>query len=50
MDVIKVAAPLIIYFVLMFFVSFFINKSLNISYDKMPQSHLRLLATTLNWR
>ncbi len=28
MDVIKVAIPLIIYFVLMFFVSFFINKSL----------------------
>ncbi|MGI9652103.1 ACR3 family arsenite efflux transporter [Chryseobacterium sp. RLHN22] len=34
MDVIKVAVPLIIYFVLMFFVSFFINKSLNIPYDK----------------
>lgn len=34
MDVIKVAIPLVIYFVLMFFVSFFINKSLNIPYDK----------------
>lgn len=34
MDVIKVAIPLIIYFVLMFFVSFFINKSLQIPYDK----------------
>ena len=34
MDVIKVAIPLIIYFVMMFFVSFFINKSLNIPYDK----------------
>lgn len=34
LDVLKVAVPLIIYFVLMFFVSFFINKSLNISYDK----------------
>jgi len=34
MDVIKVAVPLVIYFVLMFFVSFFINKSLNIPYDK----------------
>ena len=33
-DVIKVAVPLVIYFVLMFFVSFFINKSLNIPYDK----------------
>ncbi len=34
MDVIKVAIPLIVYFVLMFFVSFFINKSLNVPYDK----------------
>ena len=34
MDVVKVAVPLIIYFVLMFFVSFFINKSLNVPYDK----------------
>ncbi|MCJ8154145.1 ACR3 family arsenite efflux transporter [Chryseobacterium sp. SSA4.19] len=34
MDVIKVAVPLVIYFVMMFFVSFFINKSLNIPYDK----------------
>ncbi|MGJ1196272.1 ACR3 family arsenite efflux transporter [Sphingobacterium spiritivorum] len=34
MDVIKVAIPLVAYFVLMFFVSFFINKSLNVSYDK----------------
>lgn len=34
MDVIKVAIPLVIYFVLMFFVSFFINKSLNVPYDK----------------
>lgn len=34
LDVVKVAIPLIIYFVLMFFVSFFINKSLNIPYDK----------------
>ncbi|UQB69371.1 ACR3 family arsenite efflux transporter [Epilithonimonas zeae] len=34
MDVIKVAVPLVIYFLMMFFVSFFINKSLNIPYDK----------------
>jgi len=34
MDVVKIAIPLIIYFVLMFFVSFFINKSLNVPYDK----------------
>lgn len=33
-DVIKVAIPLIIYFVLMFLMSFFINKLLNIPYDK----------------
>lgn len=34
MDVVKVAIPLIIYFILMFFVSFFINKALKIPYDK----------------
>ncbi|MGO1868997.1 MAG: ACR3 family arsenite efflux transporter [Sphingobacterium sp.] len=34
MDVVKVAIPMITYFVLMFFVSFFINKSLNVPYDK----------------
>lgn len=34
LDVFKIAIPLVIYFVLMFFVSFFINKSLKIPYDK----------------
>lgn len=34
LDVLKVAVPLIVYFVLMFFVSFFINKSFGIPYDK----------------
>lgn len=34
LDVAKVAIPLIIYFVLMFFVSFLINRSLHIPYDK----------------
>jgi len=34
MDVVKVAIPLIIYFILMFFVSFFINKSFRVPYDK----------------
>src|SRR5690606_8483702 len=34
MDVIKIAIPLVIYFVLMFFVSFFISKSLHVPYDK----------------
>lgn len=33
-DVIKIAIPLIIYFVTMFFISFFLNKSFNIDYDK----------------
>jgi len=33
-DVLKVAIPLIIYFVLMFFVSFFINKWFEVPYDK----------------
>jgi len=34
MDVVKVAIPMIIYFIFMFFISFFINKSLKIPYDK----------------
>lgn len=34
MDVLKVAVPLVIYFVLMFFTSFFISKSMKIPYDK----------------
>jgi ACR3 family arsenite transporter len=34
LDVVKVAVPLIVYFLLMFFISFLINKSLNIPYDK----------------
>lgn len=34
LDVIKVAIPLVIYFVLMFFISFFINKAMKVPYDK----------------
>lgn len=34
MDVVKVDIPLVIYFELMFFVSFFNNKSLKVPYDK----------------
>jgi ACR3 family arsenite transporter len=34
MDVLTVAIPLIIYFILMFLVSFFINKSMDVPYDK----------------
>lgn len=34
LDVVKIAIPLVIYFLMMFFISFFINKSLKISYDK----------------
>lgn len=34
LDVLKVAVPLVIYFILMFFVSFFVNKSMNVAYDK----------------
>ncbi|WP_027384365.1 ACR3 family arsenite efflux transporter [Epilithonimonas caeni] len=33
-DVLKVAVPLVIYFVLMFFMSFFINKTMKVPYDK----------------
>jgi len=34
LDVLKIAVPLVIYFVLMFFISFFIGKAMKISYDK----------------
>lgn len=34
MQVVKVAIPLIIYFIFMFFISFFMNKSMNVPYDK----------------
>lgn len=34
MDVVKVAIPLVIYFVLTFFISFFIIKALKLPYDK----------------
>lgn len=34
MDVVKIAIPLIIYFVLMFFISFFVSKAMNVPYDK----------------
>ncbi|UWX60771.1 ACR3 family arsenite efflux transporter [Chryseobacterium oranimense] len=34
MDVVKIAVPLIIYFVLMFFISFLINKIIGVPYDK----------------
>lgn len=33
MDVLKIAIPLVVYFVLMFFISFFINKSMGVAYD-----------------
>lgn len=34
LDVLKVAIPLVLYFVIMFFMSFFINKSMKVVYDK----------------
>ena len=33
-QVVQVAIPLVIYFVLMFFISFFLNKSMGVPYDK----------------
>lgn len=33
-DVLKIAVPLVIYFVIMFFASFFINKAMKVPYDK----------------
>ena len=34
LDAIKIAIPLVIYFILIFFTSFFINKNLKVPYDK----------------
>jgi arsenite transporter len=34
LDVLKIAIPLVIYFVLMFFISFFLSKSMKVPYDK----------------
>ena len=34
MDVIRIAIPLVIYFIIMFFISFMIGKKLGASYDK----------------
>ncbi len=34
LDVLKIAIPLVVYFVIMFFVSFLMNKSLKVPYDK----------------
>ena len=34
MDVIKIAIPLVIYFIIMFFMSFFINKYMGVEYSK----------------
>ncbi|MEY4595216.1 MAG: arsenical-resistance protein [Bacteroidota bacterium] len=33
-DVVRIAIPLLLYFTIMFFVSFFLNKSMGVSYDK----------------
>lgn len=33
-DVLKIAVPLLVYFVLMFFISFFVAKSMGVSYDR----------------
>lgn len=33
-DVLKIAVPLVIYFILMFFISFFVGKSMNIDYKR----------------
>ncbi|MBA5791773.1 ACR3 family arsenite efflux transporter [Flavobacterium sp. xlx-214] len=47
LDVLKIAIPLVIYFVLMFFISFFISKVLKVPYDK--NASISFTATSNNF-
>src|SRR5665647_1324264 len=41
MDVVRIAIPLLIYFVVMFSISFFISKKIGVNYEPVSYTHLR---------
>lgn len=49
LDVLHIAIPLTIYFIVMFFISFFMSKWMGMTTLKQQQFRLLLLGITLSW-
>jgi ACR3 family arsenite transporter len=49
LDVLRIAIPLTIYFIVMFFISFFMSKWMGNDYPKTTAISLLLLVITLSW-